>query len=135
MDGQSEKIDGGLKMEKGTYPKGIQALIMLLIVWGVIECDFISLFMPNQILAFGISPVIWGVGAFLILIEMKKQYEGELYDINGQLVGKDWLIVFLAVMGGISIGVGNFLYVGIMPLFIREFFSGYPLLINIQVSK
>ena len=63
-------------MEKETYKKGMHALIMMLIVWGVIECDFISLCMPNQILAFGISPVIWGVGAFFVLFRMKKQNEG-----------------------------------------------------------
>lgn len=114
-------------MEKEARKKSIQALIMMLAVWSVIECDFISLFIPNQILAFGISPVIWGVGALSILIGMKKQNEGELYNINGHLAGREWLIIFFAVMVGISIGVRNYLYVGMKPLFIREFFSGYPL--------
>lgn len=114
-------------MEKKDYKKGIQALVMMFIVWGVIECDFISLFIPNQILAFGISPVIWGIGAFLILIKMKKQNAGELYNINGHLTGKDWLIIFFVVMSSISIGVRNYVYVGMNPLIIREFFSGYLL--------
>lgn len=114
-------------MEKEAFKKGIQALIMMFIVWGVIECDFISLFIPNQILAFGISPVIWGIGAFFIFIKMKKQNEGELYHINAHLTGKDWLIIFFVVMSSISIGVRNYVYVGMKPLVIREFFSGYLL--------
>ena len=114
-------------MVKEDYRKGIQALIMMLIVWGVIECDFISLFIPNQILAFGISPVIWGIGAFFILIKMKKQNERELYNINGHLTGRDRLILFFVVMGSIAIGARNYVYVGMKPLVIREFFSGYLL--------
>lgn len=114
-------------MKKEDYKKGIQALLMMVLAWGVIECDFIALFIPNQILAFGISPVIWGIGAFCILIRMKKQNEEELYDTNGHLVGKDWLIFFFVVMCGISMAVRNYLYAGMKPLFIREFFSGYPL--------
>lgn len=114
-------------MEKVDYKRGIQAIIMMLIVWGVIECDFISRFMPNQILVFGISPIIWGVGAFCILVSMKKRNEAELYYINDHMADRDWLILFFVVMGGISIAVRNYLYAGMKPLFIREFFSGYPL--------
>ncbi|MDE7207892.1 MAG: hypothetical protein K2N90_12185 [Lachnospiraceae bacterium] len=106
---------------------GIRAFIMMLIVWGVIECDFISLFLPNQILAFGISPVIWGVGVFCILSRMKQQSDKELYNRNDHFAGRDWLILFFAVTGGISIGARNYLYAGMAPLLIREFFSGYPL--------
>lgn len=114
-------------MENKDYKKGIQALIMMFIVWGVIECDFISLIMPNQILAFGISPVIWGIGAFFILFKMRKQNEGEIYHTTNFFTSRDWLIIFFVVMGSISIGVRNYVYVGIRPLIIREFFSGYLL--------
>ncbi|MCI9127579.1 MAG: hypothetical protein HFG28_10340 [Eubacterium sp.] len=58
---------------------------------------------------------------------MKKPNDGKLYNINGYLTGVDWLIIFFAAMGGITIGVRNFLYAGMLPLFIREFFSSYPL--------
>ena len=114
-------------MENEYDKKGIQALIMMFVVWGVIECDFISLIMPNQILAFGISPVIWGIGALFILFKMKKQNEGELYAANDFLTGRDWLIIFFVAMGSISIGVSNYVYIGMKPLIIREFFSGYLL--------
>ncbi len=114
-------------MENKDYKKGIAALIMMFIVWAVIECDFITLIIPNQILAFGISPVIWGIGAFFIFIKMKKQNEGELYRTNDFLTGRDWLILFFVVMGSVSIGVRNYVYVGMKPLIIREFFSGYLL--------
>lgn len=114
-------------MGKKDYENGIQALIMMLITWGVIECDFISVFVSNQILAFGISPVIWGVGAVFIFIRMKKQNEEELYHMDSHLTGREWLIIFFAVMTGVSIGMRNYLYAEIRPLFIREFFSGYPL--------
>lgn len=114
-------------MRKEDYKKGIQSLIMMLLVWGVIECDFISMLISNPILAFGISPVIWGIGAFGILTRMKKQSEEEWHDTNSHLVGRDWLIIFFVVMGGISIAMRNYLYSGMKPLFIREFFSGYPL--------
>lgn len=50
-------------MKNIEYIKGKQALAMTLITWAVIESDFISLFMPNQMLTFGIGPVIWGIGA------------------------------------------------------------------------
>ena len=114
-------------MEKENYKKGVQALIMMFIVWGVIECDFIPLIIPNQILAFGISPVIWGIGAFFILTKMKKQNGGELYNTNDFSTGRDWLIIFFVVMGSISIGFRNYVYVGMKPLIVREFFSGYLL--------
>lgn len=114
-------------MKKADYKKGIQALIMMLFTWGVIECDFLSRFMPNQILAFGISPIIWGIGSFYILVRMKNENEEELYYTNDHLIGRDWLIFFFVVIGGISIAVRNYLYGGMKPLFIREFFSGYPL--------
>lgn len=114
-------------MKKEDSRKGIQALIMTVLTWGVIECDFIPLFIPNQILAFGISPLIWGIGAFCILARLKRQDTGELYDTNGHLIGRDWFIFFFVVTGGISIAVRNYFYAGMKPLLIREFFSGYPL--------
>ncbi len=80
-------------MEKENYKKGIQALYMMFLVWIVIECDFISAVLPNQILALGISPVIWGIGAFFILNKMRKQNAGELYQTNDIFTGRDWLII------------------------------------------
>ena len=114
-------------MEKEKRKESIQALTMTFIVWGVIECDFISSIIPNQILAFGISPVIWGIGTFFIFTKMKKQNEGELYNATGSLTGRDWLIIFFSVMGSIAAGVKNYVYIGMKPLIIREFFSGYLL--------
>ena len=78
-------------MEKENYKKGIQALYMMFLVWIVIKCDFISAVLPNQILALGISPVIWGIGAFFILNKMRKQNAGELYQTNDIFTGRDWL--------------------------------------------
>lgn len=114
-------------MEKKNYKKGIQALYMMFLVWIVIECDFISAVLPNQILALGISPVIWGIGAFFILNKMRKQNAGELYQTNDIFTGRDWLIIFFVVMGSISLCVRNYVYIGMRPLIIREFFSSYPL--------
>ena len=114
-------------MEKENYKKGIQALYMMFLVWIVIECDFISAVLPNQILALGISPVIWGIGAFFILNKMRKQNAGELYQTNDIFTGRDWLIIFFVVMGSISLCVRNYVYIGMRPLIIREFFSSYPL--------
>ena len=114
-------------MEKETYKKGMHALIMMLIVWGVIECDFISLCMPNQILAFGISPVIWGVGAFFVLFRIKKQNEGRAVSYQWSFNRQGWVIIFFTVMCGISIALRYYLNIGMKPLLIREFFSGYPL--------
>lgn len=107
--------------------RGMQALVMMLAVWAVIECDFISLIMPNQILAFGIGPVIWGIGAVCILIRMKKQNVEEPYDTGRQSDGRDGLVLFFAITGGIAIAAGSYLYAGIKPLLIREYFSGYSL--------
>lgn len=114
-------------MKKEDYKKGIQALTMMVLVWGVIECDFIPLFIPNQILAFAISPVIWGIGAFYILTRMKKQNQEDLFYTNTSWNNRDWLILFFVITGGISVAVRNYLYGGMRPLLIREFFSGYPL--------
>lgn len=58
---------------------------------------------------------------------MKKQNEEELYDSKSHLAGRDWLILFFVIMSGISIALKNYLYSGMNPLFIREFFSGHPL--------
>lgn len=81
-------------MKKADCPKGIQTFTMMLLVWSVIECDFIPLFISNQILAFGISPIIWGIGAFCILIVMKKQNKENLLYMNTSWNNKDWLILF-----------------------------------------
>ena len=48
-------------MKNIEYTKGKQVLAMTLITWAVIESDFISLFMPNQMLTFGIGSVIRGL--------------------------------------------------------------------------
>lgn len=114
-------------MEKEGYQKGIQALAMMVLVWGVIECDFISLLIPNQILAFGISPIIWGIGSFYILIRMKRGNQEDSLYTNTSWNGRDWLILLFVVTGSISAAMKNYLYGGMKPLLIREFFSGYPL--------
>lgn len=114
-------------MRKTDYSKNIQAFLMMLLTWTVIECDFISLSMPNQILAFGISPIIWGIGAFLILNIMKKQNKENMLYINASLSSRDWLILFFAITSGISAAAGIYFYGELKPLLIREFFSGYPL--------
>lgn len=114
-------------MEKEGYQKGIQALAMMVLVWGVIECDFISLLIPNQILAFGISPIIWGIGSFYILIRMKRGNQEDSLYTNASWNGRDWLILLFVVTGSISAAMKNYLYGGMKPLLIREFFSGYPL--------
>ena len=112
-------------MEKADYKTDIQALIMMLFTWGVIECDFISLLIQNQIMAFGIAPIIWGVGAFWILNKLKKQNVGNLLYTNTSWNSRDWLILFFVISSSISIAVSNHLYVGLRPLLIREYFSGY----------
>lgn len=109
------------------YKKGTQALLMMVLVWAVIECDFISLLMQNQILALGISPIIWGIGGFFILFRMKKQNQEQLLYRNTSWDSRDWFILFFAVAGGISIAVRNYVYGGLRPLLFREFFSGYLL--------
>lgn len=114
-------------MKKSDQQRGVQALLMMLAVWGVIECDFISMFMPNQILAFGIAPVIWGIGAVCILIRMKKQNKEEMYYVNALFDGRDGCIFFFVITGSIAIAASSWFYAGLKPLFIREYFSAYPL--------
>ncbi len=123
----SLKQTKGVNMKKANYKTDIRALIMMLFTWGVIECDFISLLIQNQILAFGIAPVIWGIGAFWILNKLKKQNEDNLLYANTAWNSRDWLILFFVISSSISIAVSNYLYVGIRPLLIREYFSGYLL--------
>lgn len=112
-------------MKKADYETDIQALIMMLLTWAVIECDFISLLIQNQILAFGIGLIIWGIGAFWILNKLKKQNEVNLFYTNTSWNSRDWLILFFVISSSISIAVSNYLYVGLRPLLIREYFSGY----------
>lgn len=112
-------------MKKADCKADIQALIMMLFTWVVIECDFISLLVQNQILAFGITPIIWGIGAFWILNKLKKQNENNSLYINTSWNSRDWVILFFVISSSISIAVSNYLYVGLRPLLIREYFSGY----------
>ncbi len=114
-------------MKKEDYKKGAQMLIMMVLTWGVIECDFISLVMPNQILAFGITPIIWGIGASFIFIKILKENKEELLYTNDLWNGRDWLILFFVITGSITAAVRNYLYAGMKPLLIREFFTSYPL--------
>ena len=112
-------------MKKADYKTDIRALIMMLFTWGVIECDFISLLIQNQILAFGIGLIIWAIGAFWILNKLKKQNEDNLLYANTSWNSGDWLILFFVISSSISIAVSNYLYVELRPLLFREYFSGY----------
>lgn len=106
---------------------GLQELLMMLFVWGVIEFDGISTMIPNQVIALGLPVIIWFIGAVYIFRKMRKQNDEHLYYVNTRLKDRDWLIFFFVIMGGLTIALSNYFYAGLKPLFVRELFTGYPL--------
>lgn len=116
-----------MESEKLHCKKSMWSFVMLFVIAGIIQFDAIVSIIPNQIVKMAVTPVIWGIGAFYILIKTKKRnIENTLYN-NYSLSGRDWLTLFFVTVSGITIAVSNYLYAGLKPLFIRELFTGYPL--------
>lgn len=116
-----------MESEKFHCKKSMWSFVMLMVIFGIIQFDAVVSIIPNQIVRMAVTPVIWGISAIYILIKTKKSNtENTLYN-NFSFSGKDCLMLFFVIVSGITMAVSNYLYAGLKPLFIREFFTGYPL--------
>lgn len=106
---------------------GMGSFVMMLIICVIIQFDAATSIIPNQIVAMGVTPVVWGIAAVFISIKMKRENIDNLLYNNFSLSGRDGLILFFVFAGGIAMAMSNYLYAGLKPLFIRELFTGYPL--------
>lgn len=116
-----------MESEKFYCKKVYDHLFMLLVIFGIIQFDAVVSMIPNQIVRMAITPIIWGIGAICILIKTKKwNTKNTLYN-NFPFSSKDYLTLFFVIVSGITMAISNYLYAGLRPLFIREFFTGCPL--------
>lgn len=100
---------------------------MVLVICAVIQLDAVTLTIPNQVAAMAITPVLWGIGASLLAGKVKKDNKENILYNSFSLSGRDGVILFFVIMGGIAMAASNYLYAGLKPLFVRELLTGYPL--------
>jgi len=116
-------VDAGKTQPK----KSIWLFGMVIAVFLIIQFDAAASVISNQILSMGSTLVVWGAGAAVIWIKLKKKnLESALYS-SVAFSRADAMILFFAIACGAAMALGNFLYAGLKPLFVRELLTGYPL--------
>ena len=110
--------------DKASKPNWIQPIIMMLFVWIIIESDIIGSIVPNYIVGIVLALIVWIVGSVIIFHNLKKQNSEYEYYTDHSFTGRDYLILFFAVMSSITIASNNWLNAGVRPLLFREYFSG-----------
>lgn len=100
---------------------------MVLVICAVIQLDAAAMIIPNQMAAMAVTPVVWGIGAFLIARKAKKENADSFLYRKDSLSAQDGVILFFVIAGGIAMAASHYLYAGLKPLFVRELLTGYPL--------
>ena len=116
-------VDAGKTQPK----KSIWLFGMVIAVFLIIQFDAAASVISNQILSMGSTLVVWGAGAAVIWIKLKKKnLESALYS-SVAFSHAEAMVLFFAIARGAAMALGNFLYAGLKPLFVRELLTGYPL--------
>lgn len=101
----------------------IQSEAILLFGYGCLEK---GRFVPQGqvILPVVMALVAWAAGAaYLAAIIRRKNRKLQYYN-TGRFTPKDFLIIFFALMAGVTMAAANAVYAGLNPLFVREMLSG-----------
>lgn len=116
-----------MKTERKHSNDGLWSLVMVIVIFCIIQFDAVTFIILNQIIAMGITPIIWGIGVVAIWITIKRKNTDTSFYNSLPFSGRDALILFFVTACGVTMAISNYIYAGLMPLFIRELFTGYLL--------
>ena len=91
------------------HPINMWPFAAVFVICAVIQFDALAAIIPNQTAALGTTPVVWGIGAVFISVKMKRENSDHLLYNSFPLSGRDGLILFFVITGGIAMAAGELL--------------------------